>query len=285
MHTPKFQILTVVYDRMKRKFGVIAKHLEKTHEGRQGYLLTDYIPVNEQGQGTIGDTFMAHDSELDPVFTCKVCKEMMPRTHEHIPYCKAGGCFDCYHWDSIYNKKNYDPDNNYYVRLDNGDHYIFDKNRPIVPQSSTLGCGGQLFTIEFYDTDTFVQTNNLWCQGQMPKYWQDKYPPNAYRHYHKSLTHEQIQQAKACGLDPVAGFGGGIVVPRDRVAEFLKEDPNECILMCYDYGKYGGSCSEDECAGLSICIHWNGVCGNDFMDEDTGEIVIGDEYQRFELWP
>lgn len=104
--------------------------------------------------------------------TCKLCGKL-----EHAGYIKDtkerlianAVCFDCDFWDSKLKLLN-DPK---VVRI-KGFHYS------IGPATgcSMLGFGGRLFRIKFFD-GRIVETNNLWCQGEIPERFREALPDNA----------------------------------------------------------------------------------------------------------
>jgi hypothetical protein len=260
----KFKLTQRVYNRMTDELGMVTQVLENF----------DYL-VRVDGKA---ESVKMSQSCLDPTMHCGTCEEEMP--HDHMA--KGDECGTCVHWASVLV---HDPDEYTRVRTIEGEHYMFKTAMPLVDTrnepygSKHLGCAGRVFVIEFFEDDTFVTTNNLWCQGTMTPYWQKQFPPNAVRHEVGLLTGAQYEQAKALGLDPVAGFGGGIVVPVDKVMGLLERfGRDEFGLMCYDYGKANPcpECSEE--GHEQVCIHWNGVTLEDFEDG------IDPEYRHFEVW-
>lgn len=61
------------------------------------------------------------------------------------------------------------------VCIIDGTHYIIG---PEDDDSYFRGFGGAKFQIEFFD-GTKVITTNLWCQGEPPLKWKNKFPDNA----------------------------------------------------------------------------------------------------------
>lgn len=105
--------------------------------------------------------------------TCGKPKQDYTDGYDHIKQIKDGDCFSCYHWSGVFSQSGKS------VRTQHGTHYSFNADQPISHgQDRHLGHGGRYFKIAFEDGGVVI-TNNLWCQGEMSKYWIDKYPPNA----------------------------------------------------------------------------------------------------------
>jgi hypothetical protein len=83
-------------------------------------------------------------------------------------------CYTCNFWFEKWKTSLTCPQNDS-IRID-GNHY---QALPIPRDPGKfLGCAGRRFVIKF-DNGPELVTNNLWCQGPIPKIWQDKLPDNA----------------------------------------------------------------------------------------------------------
>lgn len=106
--------------------------------------------------------------------TCGESKDDSSDGYNHIASIRDGNCFSCWHWSDAVKARGYTA-----IRTKDGTHYSFRTEQPISDdRSNFLGHGGRRFLIVFND-GTEIITNNLWAQGTMPKYWRDRYPPNA----------------------------------------------------------------------------------------------------------
>ena len=105
---------------------------------------------------------------------CKVCgKEENP---EHWT-CRDSLiekrlCFSCNFWQEKYEYDQLHPGKG--VVIDGTHYYIEDENS----KSYFRGFGGAKFVIQFNNGEV-VETTNLWCQGEIPAIWQEKFPDNA----------------------------------------------------------------------------------------------------------
>lgn len=61
------------------------------------------------------------------------------------------------------------------VAIIDGHHYVIE---PEDDKSGSRGFGGDKFVIHFNDGREVV-TTNLWCQGEIPENYKDKFPNNA----------------------------------------------------------------------------------------------------------
>lgn len=82
-------------------------------------------------------------------------------------------CFSCNFWREMLEKDSKRSPHAWCI-ID-GTHYVIE---PDEPNSAFQGFGGAEFQIEFFD-GTRVVTHNLWCQGDIPQYWKEKFPDNA----------------------------------------------------------------------------------------------------------
>jgi len=102
---------------------------------------------------------------------CKECGEVIELCYRHSEELISQGlCFNCWFWYEKVEKKN-DPN---IARID-GTHYSIGK-----PGKSKFfrGFYGDVFMIEF-DDGRKVETDNLWCQGDIPKRFRKRLPDNA----------------------------------------------------------------------------------------------------------
>lgn len=82
-------------------------------------------------------------------------------------------CFFCNFWKGMLEQdRNYDP---HEVVIIDGTHYIIGDELSSDP---FRGFGGAKFHIRFNDGYE-IDTTNLWCQGDIPPEWRDKFPDNA----------------------------------------------------------------------------------------------------------
>lgn len=81
-------------------------------------------------------------------------------------------CFDCNFWSK---KLLQDKENPERIAIIDGTHYFIGDEDS---QSGFRGFGGARFQIEFNDGRKVV-TTNLWCQGDIPEFWRNKFPDNA----------------------------------------------------------------------------------------------------------
>lgn len=81
-------------------------------------------------------------------------------------------CLSCSHWLAILEAGS-DPCS----AIVNGRYYTIEPSRPNMP-SSHKGFSGQRFLIRFIGGRT-VETDNLWFQGTIPKWFWERLPDNA----------------------------------------------------------------------------------------------------------
>lgn len=110
---------------------------------------------------------------------CKTCGEKLGNPGDnyiHIEFIAKGNCFSCYHWSSVFSKKD---SVSLHVITNMGTHYFVDSEKPISKlPNHLLGHSGKYFKITFKE-GTEIIANNLWCQGVMPPFWRKKHPDNA----------------------------------------------------------------------------------------------------------
>lgn len=105
---------------------------------------------------------------------CKICgKEENPDNYIcRDSLIKEQLCLYCHFWQERYN---YDQSHSKEgVVIDGIHYYIGDESS----KSHSRGFGGAKFQIQFNDGE-IVNTTNLWCQGEIPPEWKDKFPNNA----------------------------------------------------------------------------------------------------------
>ena len=81
-------------------------------------------------------------------------------------------CFSCDFWRERYEYDQSHPGEG--LVIDGTHYYIEDENS----NSAFRGFGGAKFIIQYND-GRVVKTTNLWCQGEVPPEWRDKFPDNA----------------------------------------------------------------------------------------------------------
>ena len=100
---------------------------------------------------------------------CPTCgQEIWPDEENNMK--ENGECFECSLWRNRLPLVG-NPD----VAIIDGTFYtIGDENDP----SPFKGFGGDKFVINFKDGRQ-ITTTNLWCGGDIPEHWKDKFPNNA----------------------------------------------------------------------------------------------------------
>lgn len=112
------------------------------------------------------------------VIKCKICGSLegpsnyRPEVESRLIY--SGTCFSCYFWNEQYELDSNKRGPHKFAVID-GTHYSI---LPDDPDGYFKGHGGKKFKIRFFD-GTEVITHNLWCQGDIPPIWKDKFPNNA----------------------------------------------------------------------------------------------------------
>jgi hypothetical protein len=95
----------------------------------------------------------------------------------------TGQCFSCNHWYEMthFFPDGYSRDGSRRQVIVEGQHYSYDTLNPIKDKSigGFLGFGGREWHIKFPDRDSFIVTNDLWCQGTIPEIWLPEFPDNA----------------------------------------------------------------------------------------------------------
>ena len=109
------------------------------------------------------------------MITCKICGSKYDPSHsyEGPKLIKRQLCFSCDFWREMLEEDAKRPPHTYCM-ID-GTHYV------IAPEDDSdpfRGFGGAEFQIEFFDGHRVV-THNLWCQGDIPDFWKEKFPNNA----------------------------------------------------------------------------------------------------------
>ena len=108
---------------------------------------------------------------------CKICgKEDDPDRYYDdfgVLMKKKQLCFNCVLWERRLEEDAKLPPHTYCV-ID-GTHYVIE---PDAPNAPFQGFGGARFQIEFNDGHKVI-THNLWCQGDIPEHFKDKFPDNA----------------------------------------------------------------------------------------------------------
>ena len=74
-------------------------------------------------------------------------------------------CQSCNHWQDIVNEKESH-------QIIDGTSFYVDPNE----NSKIKGFGGRKHTLQNLTTGEIITTTNLWCQGDIPKYWKQFLP-------------------------------------------------------------------------------------------------------------
>ena len=82
--------------------------------------------------------------------------------------CCSEHCFITKFWDGICEEKEE------HVVINGVCYAIADK-----PVNGFLGYGGRKFKIKMFDTGEVIETNNLWCQGDVPEEYKSRLPNTA----------------------------------------------------------------------------------------------------------
>ena len=120
--------------------------------------------------------------------TCKICGDVMDSDNYLSDVASAMEthqmCFHCNFWREMLEEDAKRPSHT--VCMIDGTHYVIE---PDDPGSYFQGFGGSKFQIEFNDGYRVI-THNLWCQGEPPKEWIDKFPNNA--RFENNLKWKQV---------------------------------------------------------------------------------------------
>ena len=82
--------------------------------------------------------------------------------------CCSEHCFTIKFWDGICEEKEE------HVVINGVCYAIADE-----PVNGFLGYGGRKFKIKMFDTGEVIETNNLWCQGDVPEEYKYRLPNTA----------------------------------------------------------------------------------------------------------
>lgn len=101
---------------------------------------------------------------------CIVCgKEFnCKRYYGEYSDCCSSECFTKKFWNNIVEEKD--------------EHVVVDGTCYAIapaPINGFYGFGGRKFKIKMFDTREVIETNNLWCQGEIPAEYREKLPNNA----------------------------------------------------------------------------------------------------------
>lgn len=101
---------------------------------------------------------------------CIVCGKEFDHKMYYGEYsdCCSGECFTKKFWNNIIAEKNEHI-------IVNGTCYAIAP----APINGFYGFGGRRFKIKMLDTDKIVETNNLWCQGEIPEEYRHLLPNTA----------------------------------------------------------------------------------------------------------
>jgi DNA-directed RNA polymerase subunit RPC12/RpoP len=102
-------------------------------------------------------------------YTCQCCGKSYTR-HLSLEVYHGNNCFDCSFW---LDKAEYSDYMAIHQVIINGEHFMLGET-----DSFIRGFGGREFIIQFFD-GRIVETNNLWCQGPIPKRFRSMLPKNA----------------------------------------------------------------------------------------------------------
>ena len=101
---------------------------------------------------------------------CEICgKEFDGKTYYgEYSDCCSGKCFTKKFWNNIVAEKD--------------EHIVVDGTcyaTAPAPINGFYGFDGRKFKIKMFDTGEVIETNNLWCQGEIPAEYREKLPNNA----------------------------------------------------------------------------------------------------------
>lgn len=101
---------------------------------------------------------------------CEICGKTFDRRIYCGEYsdCCSGECFRKKFWNNIVEEKDE------HIVIDEVCYAIADS-----PVNGFYGCGGRKFKIKMLDTGKIVETNNLWCQGDVPDEYKSLLPNTA----------------------------------------------------------------------------------------------------------
>lgn len=112
-------------------------------------------------------------------YTCRECGEVNPRVTfgEEIRNRMISEqlCFICDLWTQRHHRATTDPNSFIIDGTLYGDGGVRDPGQAMFGR---LGFGGRWFKIKTHD-GRVVETNNLWCAGDIPPHFRDRYPDNA----------------------------------------------------------------------------------------------------------
>lgn len=106
-----------------------------------------------------------------PEQPCKICGSYYANHYSHKDLSIEGLCFSCDHWDErakIQHTK---------IVVD-GTMYSDGGKVDKATTRGFLGFGGADWKIEMFD-GRIIETNNLWCSGNIPERFKDRIPDNA----------------------------------------------------------------------------------------------------------
>ncbi|WDP93379.1 MAG: hypothetical protein HUN04_22710 [Desulfobacter sp.] len=102
-------------------------------------------------------------------YTCECCEKSYTRHLASEAYLR-NNCYDCSFWLCKMEYPDFMAERRAII---DGSHYI------IRAETDGLrGFGGRKFIIQFFD-GRIIETNNLWCQGEIPDRFRKRLPDNA----------------------------------------------------------------------------------------------------------
>lgn len=118
---------------------------------------------------------------LNNMATCKICGKELTKPG----WDKEDICGDCNFWQEVADDFN-NPEQIHYTIISNGKRMhiqghihkaLVDKSKLTPVKTAFLGFGGHDWYIKDKD-DVIHHYNNLWCRGDVPKNFYDKFPVN-----------------------------------------------------------------------------------------------------------
>lgn len=107
------------------------------------------------------------ETETRPLYLCSICEDLFEKStakgeiedqmrENHL-------CFSCTIWN---------------LRAKGNNPLVIDGIRYSLGPGNSGGMAGRKFVIKYFD-GTKIQTNDLWCQGEVPEYFREKIPDTA----------------------------------------------------------------------------------------------------------
>lgn len=141
--------------------------------------LTDWIEAhkdNPDDEMNVRDYMLNKDyyerkfaeAKAEEIVICSVCEypHIIGSSSADPDLVKHQCCFHCWFWLHHIGLKNGPTPRSIIVK---GVHYVDAGNKPKEPRSAFLGYGGSKFYYRKIGESEYVETNNMWHQGTIPK--------------------------------------------------------------------------------------------------------------------